>query len=267
MKRLNLVVLVLFVGFLGVLFTLGPSGTQKVQSTVLGLIAPFLRTGSGLEKKITAIRTGLKSLDQLEKENKALIVHNKQLQSINATLRDLESENNRLRRALHYRERAVFQLVPARIIARDSSSWWNTVTIDRGTADGLTPEMPVVTEEGLVGKVTVVSENAATVVLLSDESCRISVTVEGTREQGIVSGERESGGGTPVISMRFLSKMADLKSGQKVVSSGVGGVYPPGLMIGAVKEFKVRELDGYATLLPAVDLATLEDVFVVTGRK
>ena len=168
---------------------------------------------------------------------------------------------------MHYRERAAFQLVPARVIARDASSWWNTVKIDRGTADGLESDMPVLTESGLVGKTGAVGEHVATVLLISDENCKVASTIEGTREQGMISGERGSGTSQPALCMQFLSKTANLKPGQKVYSSGVGGVYPAGVFIGAIKEFRVRELDGYATLLPAVDLTTLEDVFVVLGKK
>lgn len=267
MKRFTIFALVVFILAVGGLFALGPSGTQRVQTSFLEIIAPFLQRGSEVERKITAVRQGLKTLQELEAENKQLAISNKELQAINQTLRDLESENNRLRVAMHYRERAAFQLVPARVIARDASSWWNTVKIDRGTADGLESDMPVLTESGLVGKTTGVGEHVATVLLISDENCKVASTIEGTREQGMISGERGSGTSQPALCMQFLSKTANLKPGQKVYSSGVGGVYPAGVFIGAIKEFRVRELDGYATLLPAVDLTTLEDVFVVLGKK
>lgn len=127
--------------------------------------------------------------------------------------------------------------------------------------------MPVVTEEGLVGKTTTVGEGISVVLLISDENCRVAVNVEGTREQGIVTGERVVGALTPLLDLNFLSKQANLQPGQKTYTSGVGGVFPSGLLIGAVKDFKVRELDAQARILPAVDLSKLEDVFVVTGRK
>ncbi len=127
--------------------------------------------------------------------------------------------------------------------------------------------MSVVTEEGLVGKTTTVSESISIVLLVSDENCRVAATVEGTREQGIVSGERVAGAQTPLLDLNFLSKQANLQPGQKAYTSGVGGVFPSGLLIGTVQDFKVRELDGQARLIPAVDLSKLEDVFVVTGRK
>ena len=151
MRGFTTFALVVFILAVGGLFVLGPSGAQRTQTSFLGMIAPFLKTGSDFERKITAVRRGLKSLEELEAENKQLAVSNKELQAVNQTLRDLETENNRLRRAMGYRERAVFQLVPARVIARDASSWWNTVKIDRGTADGLESDMPVLTESGLVG--------------------------------------------------------------------------------------------------------------------
>ncbi|MDQ6765456.1 MAG: rod shape-determining protein MreC, partial [Verrucomicrobiota bacterium] len=153
------------------------------------------------------------------------------------------------------------------IVTRDASTWWRTVTINRGKHDGIETDMPVVTEEGLVGKTTTVSDSISLVLLVSDENCRVASTVEGTREQGIVAGERVVGALTPLLDLNFLSKQANLQPGQKAYTSGVGGVFPSGLVIGAVKEFKVRELDAQARLTPAVDLAKLEDVFVITGRK
>ena len=127
--------------------------------------------------------------------------------------------------------------------------------------------MPVVTDDGLVGKTTTVSNNISIVLLITDENCKVAASVEGSREQGIVSGERVAAGITPLLNLNFLSKQADLKPGQKTFTSGVGGVFPSGIPIGAVKTFKMRELDGQAQLTSAVDMTHLEDVFVVTGRK
>jgi rod shape-determining protein MreC len=206
-------------------------------------------------------------LKELEKDNATLQLENRELKATNKALRDVEHEVNRLRRALNYRERSVFRLVPAEIVTRDSSTWWRTVTINRGKEDGVEGDMPVVTDEGLVGKTTTVSNNISVVLLISDENCKVAASVEGTREQGIVSGERVVGGLTPLLNLNFLSKQANLQPGQKAVTSGVGGVFPSGLLIGTVKSFRVRELDGQAQVNPGVDLSKLEDVFVVTGRK
>ena len=110
------------------------------------------------------MRSGLKSLEELEAENTTLRVENRSLKATNQALRDVEHEVNRLRHALNYRERSVFKLVPAEIMTRDSSTWWRTVTINRGKEDGIEADMPVVTDEGLVGKTTTVSANISIVL-------------------------------------------------------------------------------------------------------
>lgn len=267
MNRSSIAALVVLALILGYFLTFGPESTRKLQAGFYQMISPFLSTGSSLEKQITQVRTGLKSLEELEKDNAQLQVENRALNATNQALRDVEREVNRLRVALAYRERSVFKLVPAEVIARDSSTWWRTVSINRGKEDGIETDMSVVTDQGLVGKTTTVSDTISIVLLISDENCRVAANVEGTREQGIASGERVAGALTPLLDLNFLSKQADLKPGQKVYSSGVGGVFPSGLLIGTVKEYKMRDLDGQARLTPAVDLAKLEDVFVVTGRK
>jgi rod shape-determining protein MreC len=265
-RRLVIPSVVIFAVLTGLVLFLSPHNMRRVQGGFLGAISPFLKTGSTLEKKYRDFREGLKSVEKLEGENKALTLANKEMSATNQTLRGLEAENNRLRNALGYRERAVFKLMPARIIARDASTWYNKIVIDRGEEDGIKDDMPVLTEEGLVGKTTVVADHSATVVLISDETCRVAATVEGTREQGIVKGERMSSGSAPSIGLNFLSKMANLKPGANIYTTGVGGVFPSGVLIGQIKEFKARELDGHATVVPAIDLTTLEDVFVVVGE-
>ncbi len=267
MSRSSIIALVVFVLAVGYLLSFGADTTRKIQSGFYSLVSPFLTTGSGLQRQITSVRSGLKSLDELEKENAALRVENRSLRATNQALRDVEKEVNSLRQALKYRARSVFKLVPAQIVTRDSATWWRTVTINRGKQDGVEPDMPVLTDEGLVGKTTTVSENISVVLLVSDENCKVAAAVEGTREQGIVTGERVAGALMPLLDLNFLSKQADLKSGLKVYTTGVGGVFPSGLLVGAVQSYKVRELDGQARIAPAVDLTRLEDVFVVTGRK
>jgi rod shape-determining protein MreC len=267
MNRTSIIALLIFGGILGYFLSFGPDSTRKLQAGVYQWIAPLLTSGSGIQKQITQVRSGLKSLEELEKDNDNLRVENRQLKATNQALRDIEQEVNRLRHSLQYKERSVFKLVPAQVVTRDATTWWRTITINRGKEDKIETDMPVITDEGLVGKTTTVSENITIVLLVADENCKVAASVEGSREQGIVQGERIIGGLTPLLDLNFLTKQANLQPGQKVYTSGVGGVFPSGLLIGAVKAFKMRELDGQAQLTPAVDLSHLEDVFVVTGRK
>src|SRR5256714_7440442 len=223
MSRTSIVALLLLVAAVGYFLSLGVGGTRQLQSNVYQFIAPFLSSGAGLQKQITSVRGNLKSLDDLQAENSSLRVENRSLKATNEALRDVEHEVNRLRHALNYRERSIFRLVPAEVISRDSSTWWRTVTINRGDEDGIAAEMPVLTDEGLVGRTTTVSANISVVLLVSDENCKVAASVEGTREQGIVTGERVAGSLAPLLDLNYLSKQAELKAGQKVYTSGVGG--------------------------------------------
>jgi rod shape-determining protein MreC len=247
------------------IFAANPRKVRRMQDGFLGMITPLLKTGGKWQRTAAQFREGLKTLEQLETENEALRVSNKELKATNQTLRGLEADNLRLRAALQYHERAKFQTMPAQIIGRDASTWYNSIVIDRGKEDLIEPDLPVITEEGLVGKTTVVSPHSSIVILISDETCKVAANVENSREQGIVHGERTSSGAIPEVTMNFLSKQANLQPGQKVFTSGVGGVFPAGVLIGSVREFTPRELDGVAEISPAVDLTTLQDVFVVLG--
>ena len=267
MKRANILALVIFLLLVGGVFLISPRTTQRLQGGLLQMLSPFLRTGSSAQLKVRSFTEGLKTLRELEKDVKLLRLENEELKATNLMLRDLRDENNRLRIALQYRERSFFDLLAARVIARDSATWWSKVKIDRGSEDGIGPEMPVLTDQGLVGKTTVVGLNISTVLLIGDETCRVAAKVEGTREQGVLSGTRTSTTHMPELTLNFLSKKADLRPGQRVYSSGVGGVFPSGVLLGTVKTFEARELDGRADVAPAVDLTTLQDVFVVIGRK
>lgn len=267
MKRGNIIAVVVFLVVVGLLVSLSPRRVQSLQGAFLNMLSPFLVSGSALQRKVNAFTEGVQTLRELEGENAELRVENRNLKATNQLLRDLAEENKRLRNALDYRERSIFTLVPARIISRDSTTWWSTVKVDRGFADGIEPEMAVLTEEGLVGKTTTVSRHVSVVVLISDETCKVAASVEGTREQGILSGMRVSQVASPLLDLRFLSKDAPLRQGQRVYSSGVGGVFPSGILLGTIRAFTPGELEGTATVVPAVDLTSLQDVFIVRERK
>ncbi|MBV9657005.1 MAG: rod shape-determining protein MreC [Verrucomicrobia bacterium] len=242
---------------------------QRVQQNVLSFVRPLFGLTSNLSAKAEAVAKGMKTLPQLEEENRQLKLTNEQLTLRNQLLNDMERENTGLRNALGFKQRSQFKLVPARIIARSSATWWTSVQIDRGERDGLDSDMPVVVDEGLVGKTTTVAENTAYVLLITDEGCKVAATVESTRENGILSGERTSSGNAPELSLNFLAKTAvpQLKPGLKVFSSGVGGVFPSGLVLGEIRSVEMRALDARARVSPAVNLARLENVFVVVGQR
>ncbi len=269
MNKLHIALVVAAVA-LGIYVSTIPAGSmQALQSGFLGVLSPFLKTGSAVQENLGTVGKRLKTLDELEVENDRLARENRELRTTNNLLNDLKVENDRLRLALDFRERSSFRLTPAHIIGRDASTWWNTIRINRGFEDGVEADMPVLTDQGVVGKTTTVSKNEAIVVLVTDETCRIASRIEGTREQGILTGQRVQKNATDaVLQMNFLSKNARIEPGQLVVTAGVAqGSFPAGIPIGKVTEFKLRALDGQALVEPLVPLASIEDVFVLTGAK
>src|ERR1700761_4503229 len=123
-RRVVIPSVIAFLALATLLLILSPHNLRRVQAGFLGLISPFLKTGSSLEKKYRGFREGLKTIEQLEEDNKRLLVSNKELSATNQTLRGLEAENDRLRKALGYQGRTEFALLPARVIGRDSSTWY-----------------------------------------------------------------------------------------------------------------------------------------------
>jgi rod shape-determining protein MreC len=265
MKLLRILLLILLAAAVIGLCMTGPSQLSRIQSAFLGLISPISRSGNAVGSSIGNLGKDLMTLDQLQHEYERVLAENRRLRAENNGLRDLQQDNDHLRQVLGYRERSAFRLVPAGVVGHDAGEWWSTVKINRGSRDGIAPDMPVITDKGLVGKTTSVAEGLSEVVLVTDEDCKVAAKVEGTKEQGISSGSRNPEG---ELRLTFLSKLADLQTGQKVYTAGVGGgVFPSGISLGTVKSFRARELDGEAVLEPAADLGNLEEVYVVTGAK
>lgn len=273
MRRVNIIIIIVVIVAGAALFSVMGPGAQGIQSTFLGFISPFMKTATAVHDQVKSVSTGLNTKEELEEANSKLETENKALRATNQILRDIEAENNKLRNALEYRQRSVFKLLPARVISRDSSTWWSTVIINRGFEDGVETDQPILTDVGLVGKTTTVSKNTSIVLLATDETCKVAAKIEGTNEKGILSGERVTESNGPgEMQLNFLSKAANLQPGQNVYTEGVSkgnatGVFPSGILIGKVKSFKIRPQDGQALVEPAVDLSSVEDVFVVVGAK
>jgi rod shape-determining protein MreC len=135
--------------------------------------------------------------------------------------------------------------------------------IDKGLLDGLATDTPVISSAGLIGKTGKMAPHMAEVILLTDEACRVSARIDGTLEQGILSGERGGLDLRPDLRLRFLNRAATISPGATVVSTGEGGVFPAGLLIGRVKRFEVKDITGEAVVEPVVDFSQLRHVFVL----
>lgn len=155
-----------------------------------------------------------------------------------------------------------FSTVSARVIAGDATPYFRTVTIDRGTADGVRRDSAVVSPDGVVGRVVGdPGPRAAKVQLLVDRTAAAGVLIERTRAAGVVRGDTDQA----LLRMEYVSTRDDVEPGDLVVTSGIDGIYPKGFPIGEVEDVR-REPDGRNRTIyvrPKVDFNDLEDVLVI----
>ena len=255
--------LVFFVASLAAVFLLDTPTTRRIQEKVLAVFAPFIESSAAAGGLVDAVSAP--SMDPLElaERNEKMRLELQGLRIIAQKYNQLVDENAQLRRVLEFKTSSPFKMTAARVIKRSSTTWWNTLLIDKGSLDGLGTDSPVITDQGLVGKTGKLAPRMAEVILLTDEMCRVSAKVEGTLEQGILSGERAGLDTVPNLHLRFLTRDAPINVGANVYSSGEGGVFPANLLLGRVVRFQNRDISGEAIVKPAVDFSALEHVFVI----
>ena len=199
----------------------------------------------------------LKEIESLRRENQELQVRQQQADAITR-------ENDQIRALVGWQRQQPWKLKLASVVLRDPANWWRTVQIDLGSRDGLTNNLPVLTSDGLVGRVASVGYTRSQVVLICDPNCRVSArVVNPARDMGIISpiGPLENS----LVNLAYLSGNAYLKSGQVVVTSGEGGIFPPGIPIGQIFDSRQAEFGLYteARVKLSANLGALGQVWVL----
>lgn len=229
---------------------------RAVLSPFQSSIHSVVRTGQGFKESV-------RSRKVLQQQNRMLRQEVLNLTRENAELREARAENERLRESLGFKKRYRGDLIAAQVISRGSSRWHDTITIDRGSRDGLQRADVVMTARGLVGQVTEVGNRTSQAMLLTDQLSGVGAVVQRSRVSGICRGKL-----TPNLVMDYIEKDDDIKVGDIVVTSGTGGVYPKGIVIGRVT--KVTPSSGLmksASITPSVKLKRVEEVFVLVNNR
>lgn len=205
----------------------------------------------------------------MEEENNALKQEVALLQSQLQRMNELEQENERLAAALEYTQTVPeYEYIMARVSAKDPGHWFDVFTINVGYNDGVEVNDPVITPDGLVGRVTEVGGSWAKVMAIIDSRSSVSCLVERTRDNGIVSGALQTDDKNGECSMSYLPLEADLLTGDRVITNGLGGVFPRGLVVGEIKEVNNIANTGEKTVIiqPSVDFLHLEEVMIVKEK-
>jgi rod shape-determining protein MreC len=263
LKRQNWIIVGLLV--LGWIVFLGQpiAATAKLRMVFVRFCTPFVRLGD----YVPVIR----SRRELAQENARLHAENDRLRQLERALTETVAENQRLQQLLRLSGHVSPRTIGARVIGRDASNWWKTIQLDRGSDDGVRTNCPVLNADGLVGKVISVTRGESRVLLLLDPNCKVSglLLLQKTREPGIVAGSVAAFGRDPRCLMTFVDRNAKIAAGQAVITSGLGSVFPKGILIGTVTGARLNQQTGMyqdVDVKPAVDFTRLEEVVVVLGQ-
>ncbi|MEX0802839.1 MAG: rod shape-determining protein MreC [Candidatus Binatia bacterium] len=197
-------------------------------------------------------------------ENERLRKHIIQLEMERNGFLEADATNQRLQKLLDFRSRLPSGSITASIIGNSASNWFQSCLIDKGSADGVRKGMSVVTPLGVVGRVVDAAAHSAKVLLLTDPNSGIDVMVQRTRARGIVSGSLENG-----TVMKYVKRTEDIQVGDRLITSGLDGVFFKGLMVGTVNKVRKQTVGLFQVIevMPAVSPAQTEVVLVVNAER
>ncbi|MXX26054.1 MAG: rod shape-determining protein MreC [Caldilineaceae bacterium SB0668_bin_21] len=262
---LKIVILTLMAVLLLALQQTGRLGT--VEGLVTMVTAPGQSGLSTLTNRLSASLTNLRNYRSLQRRLTELERIVESLSVENLRLQEVERENQRLRELLQFAEtRPSFELqggqIIARVIGKNATNFLNVAMIDLGARHGIRVGMPVVNEQGLVGRISEVTSTTSKVLLITDPSSTVNAILQSSRLTGVISGRP---GSHPVIG--FLPQGTEIGVGEVVLTSGMGGTFPKGIHIGQVVEVRQRDVNVFqeAVVRPTVNFGQLEEVMVVTN--
>ncbi|MFH0880488.1 MAG: rod shape-determining protein MreC [Lentisphaerota bacterium] len=268
MRDRNFILYVVLGAILLVVLNLPDHVSLEVKSALRDGMAPLQSAITGFFRDVKEVFRSVRGLGGLAVEKKKMVSELARLNREVNLLKTLEQENAALREQLGFRSKATQKLIACEVITRDISGWWQSVRLNKGAAEGVLPNMAVITMDGLVGKTVAVSARTADVLLISDPSCRISARVSRTGAFGVLIGGGSSDRGQVACQMQFINKTVPLQPGDEVVTSGLGGIFPKGLLIGYADKITRDKADLYqmAEVIPRADLGMMDYVFVVADQ-
>ncbi len=206
-------------------------------------------------------------LINIESERDEYLARVKELEAQNSKLIEFENENTRLKTILNYTEQTNYKGILSTVIGRDPSNWVKTITIDKGSDAGFRNGLAVVDGNAVVGQIISTNSNTSRVLLVTDNSSAIDAILQNSRAQGTVEGMLE----TSKLKMRYVLKLKEFipAVGERVIASGIDGVFPKGTVIGVVSksESPANDLFQEIEIKPSIDISRLENVFVIIPQE
>jgi rod shape-determining protein MreC len=240
----------------------GQLRNEPLGAVLMWILRPLQVVSQGTVNWISGFRDNYDTLSGFKAENDRLRKRVQNLEVERQKHLEAEATNYRLQQLLALRSHLSGTAITASIIANSATSWFQSCLLDKGSADGVRKGMAVVTPLGVIGQVVAVTARTAKVLLLTDANSGIDVLVQRTRSRGIVSGSLENG-----TVLKYMKRSEDVQEGDRLITSGMDGVFPKGLMVGAVIKVRKQHLGlfQFVEVLPAVQSARTEEVLVVAA--
>lgn len=279
MRERKIFMLLVLGTFFLVLFNLPESVSIRLRNLFRDAIASYqggvMKALTGLQRTSLAVGGGSEVVQERDRLRSEVTELRARAQAMDRTLR----ENQELHDLLGLRRQLGFRTEACQVIARDDGyGWWQTVRLDKGRRAGIHEAMPVVTPEGVVGKTIEVSDETCDVLLISDRNFKVGVRFDKEGSFGVLHGGGVSLRGAPGLAVTcaaapaevdYVRKDLTLAPGETVTTSGLGGVFPAGLVVGRVRQTAMDESGLYqvVTVVPAADLARLHRVLVLVAKE
>jgi rod shape-determining protein MreC len=244
LKRPHYIALVAVILLVLILFRM-PSGTvTRFKLAVGGFFLPLFGLAGSTEQLASRTGNAILPKGEIVRLNEELRRENQQLKILAQQAEEASRENAQLRQLLAWQKQSPWKLKLAHVIAHDPANWWRSIQIDLGTQDGIQLNFPVLTIDGLIGRVSAVTSTRSQVLLLGDPNLKVGAVIADTgvspngRETGVITANSSNPLENNMVTLSYLSKSTTVKPGQTVTTSGDGGIFPRGIPIGKVVDLR-----------------------------
>jgi len=231
-----------------------------LESIGLKLFSPINRGITLVTDNTKNYLKAIAEFKRVEEENKELKEKIEITHQENTTLKEKLIAYDRLKKLLELKETFSYEMIPSLVISREPGNWFNSIIIDKGISDGVKKNMAVATHRGLVGRIVSADSRTAKVLLILDQRSAVGGMIQRSRDIGVVKGSESN-----YCYIEYLSHDADVKVNDVVITSGLGSIFPKGIIIGKIVGIKKESHDLFQKVIvrPEVDFTKLEEVFVV----
>jgi rod shape-determining protein MreC len=237
-----------------------------LEGVISAITMPFQKAYDGVQGGVSRLWAGFTELTEVRDELKKTRANLQKYESMAGEMSEIKRENDRLRELLGMKERVEYASIPATIISKDPDNWFRTIIINKGSGDGIKVNMPVIAYQGgqkaVVGTVIEVRSSLSRIAPIISPTVRIGIKLQESRFPGLLCGYS---GNSNLCKMDYISRAAYIRFNDMVITSGQGGVFPAGLLVGSVIKSYSLESSAYqrAIIKPVIDYNLVEDVFVI----